>query len=147
MEQILNVERLEHVINVFGSFDENIRVIEREFDVQAVYRDTEIRLVGEPENVMLAADAVNGLLELSSKGEDINAQTVAYVCSLAREGKCVLMPEQRSAMEAQARTKASLETLDETQKRLLNPHTYPVGLERGLYNRRSELVAKMKGFE
>ena len=87
MEQILNVERLEHVINVFGSFDENIRVIEREFDVQAVYRDTEIRLVGEPENVMLAADAVNGLLELSSKGEDINAQTVAYVCSLAREGK------------------------------------------------------------
>ena len=66
---------------------------------------------------------------------------------LAREGKCVLMPEQRSAMEAQARTKASLETLDETQKRLLNPHTYPVGLERGLYNRRSELVAKMKGFE
>lgn len=66
---------------------------------------------------------------------------------LAREGKCVLLPEQRSAMEAQARTKASLETLDETQKRLLNPHTYPVGLERGLYNRRSELVAKMKGFE
>ena len=66
---------------------------------------------------------------------------------LAREGKCVLLPEQRSAMEAQARTKASLETLDETQKRLLNPHTYPVGLERGLYNRRSELVAKMNGFE
>ena len=66
---------------------------------------------------------------------------------LAREGKCVLMPERRSAMEAQARTKASRETLDETQKRLLNPHTYPVGLERGLYNRRSELVAKMKGFE
>ena len=66
---------------------------------------------------------------------------------LARAGKCVLLPAQRSAVEAQARTKASLETLDETQKRLLNPHTYPVGLERGLYNRRSELVAKMKGFE
>ena len=93
MEQVLNVERLEHVINVFGSFDENIRIIEREFEVQAVCRDTEIRLVGEPENVMLAADAVNGLLELSSKGEDINAQTVAYVCSLAREGNASKVEE------------------------------------------------------
>ena len=93
MEQVLNVERLEHVINVFGSFDENIRIIEREFEVQAVCRDTEIRIVGEPENVMLAVDAVNGLLELSSKGEDINAQTVAYVCSLAREGNASKVEE------------------------------------------------------
>ena len=66
---------------------------------------------------------------------------------LARKGECVLEPEARSAMAARARTLAGLETLDETQKRLLNPHTYPVGLERGLFERRSALVAKMKGFE
>ncbi len=87
MEQIINVERLEYLISVFGSFDENIRIIEREFDVQAVYRGTEIKLVGEPENVMLAAKALEGLLELSAKGEDINAQTVSYVAALAREGR------------------------------------------------------------
>ncbi len=87
MEQILNVERLEYLISVFGSFDENIRIIEREFDVQAVYRGTEIKLVGDPENVMLAAKAIEGLLELAAKGEDINAQTVSYVAGLAREGK------------------------------------------------------------
>ncbi len=66
---------------------------------------------------------------------------------LARAGKCVLEPDFRSAMKARERTQASLLTLDETQKRLLNPHTYPVGLERGLFERRSALVAKMKGFE
>lgn len=66
---------------------------------------------------------------------------------LARNGACVLAPEYRSAKEARERTKKSLESLDETQKRLLNPHTYPVGLERGLFDRRSALVAKMKGFE
>ena len=87
MEQVLNVERLEHIINVFGSFDENIRVVEREFGVQVVYRDTTVKIVGEPEQVMLATKAVEGLLELSMKGEDINAQTAAYVVSLAREGK------------------------------------------------------------
>lgn len=66
---------------------------------------------------------------------------------LARNGACVLEAEWRDAMQAQARTKAGLETLDETQKRLLNPHTYPVGLERGLFDRRSALVAKMRGIE
>ncbi|MBE6472439.1 MAG: nicotinate phosphoribosyltransferase [Coriobacteriaceae bacterium] len=66
---------------------------------------------------------------------------------LARSGKCVLEAEARNAMEARRRTMEGLETLDETQKRLLNPHTYPVGLERGLFERRGALVAKMKGFE
>ena len=66
---------------------------------------------------------------------------------LARKGKCVLDAQARSAMAARERTRAGLETLDETQKRLLNPHTYPVGLERGLFERRSALVSKMRGFE
>ena len=66
---------------------------------------------------------------------------------LARKGACVLAEEDRDAMNARKRTQEGLETLDETQKRLLNPHTYPVGLERGLFNRRSELVSKMRGIE
>ena len=66
---------------------------------------------------------------------------------LARSGACVLAEEDRDAMNARKRTQEGLETLDETQKRLLNPHTYPVGLERGLFNRRSELVSKMRGIE
>ena len=66
---------------------------------------------------------------------------------LARNGVCVLPAEKRSAMQARKRAFEGLETLDETQKRLLNPHTYPVGLERGLFDRRQALVAKMKGIE
>ena len=66
---------------------------------------------------------------------------------LAREGKSVLPDEQRSAREAQKRAIAGLETLDETQKRLLNPHTYPVGLEHDLFERRSALVAAMRGID
>lgn len=65
---------------------------------------------------------------------------------LARNGACVLEEGQRSAMAARDRMRKGLESLDETQKRLLNPHTYPVGLERDLFERRRALVAKMKGF-
>ena len=66
---------------------------------------------------------------------------------LARGGRCVLSQEDRSALAARERAVAGLETLDETQKRMLNPHTYPVGLERGLFERRRDLVSRLRGYE
>ncbi len=36
-------------------------------------------------------------------------------------------------------------TLDESQKRMVYAHTYPVGLEYGLFERRRELVAQLRG--
>lgn len=49
-----------------------------------------------------------------------------------------------SASESRDRALKGLEQLDETQLRLLNPHTYPVGFERGLHERRDALVSKMR---
>ncbi len=86
MEQTIQVERIEYLISVFGSFDENIKVIERELGVRVIYRDTEIKIAGEPEQLMIATKAVEGLLSIASRGEAINSQTVMYVISLAREG-------------------------------------------------------------
>lgn len=66
---------------------------------------------------------------------------------VARDGKAVLEPELRDARAAQTRAREGLEQLDETQKRILNPHTYPVGLDVGLAERRTALVAKLRGIE
>ena len=66
---------------------------------------------------------------------------------LARNGECVLTESQRSANEARKRAFAGLESLDETQKRVLNPHTYPVGLEKDLFIRRADLVKEMRGYK
>jgi len=66
---------------------------------------------------------------------------------LARAGKTVLDPEFRSALAAQKRTQAGLEALDESQKRMLNPHSYPVGLECGVFERRHKLVAELRGIQ
>ncbi|MBQ9691438.1 MAG: nicotinate phosphoribosyltransferase [Eggerthellaceae bacterium] len=63
---------------------------------------------------------------------------------LARNGKSVLTPEQKSARSAQARVRAGLAQLDETRKRLYRPHTYPVGLEQNLWNRRAALVKSLR---
>lgn len=66
---------------------------------------------------------------------------------LARQGVTVLDSEFRNVPAAQDRCRKGLATLDESQKRILNPHTYPVGLERGLFERRHDLAAKLRGFE
>ena len=86
MEQVINVQRIDDLISVFGSFDENIRIIERELGVRILYRDAEIKIGGEPEAVMLAAKVVEGLLSIAGRGEQINSQTVLYVITLARDG-------------------------------------------------------------
>lgn len=64
---------------------------------------------------------------------------------LARQGAVCLEPEYRDAMAAQKRTRDGLAHLDETQTRILNPHSYPVGLEAGLFERRRNLAAKLRG--
>lgn len=87
MEQIVNVERVEHIINLFGSFDENIKLLEREYGVSIVNRDTELKVVGEAEAVMRAKAAVEALLQLAARGEQITQQNVNYVVSLVRDGQ------------------------------------------------------------
>ncbi|MBR2789931.1 MAG: nicotinate phosphoribosyltransferase [Eggerthellaceae bacterium] len=66
---------------------------------------------------------------------------------LARGGEVVLPAEAADAMAARERAFAGLETLDESQKRQVNPHTYPVGLETQLQERRRALVARLRGYE
>ncbi len=87
MEQKIEIERLEQAVNVFGSFDENIRLIETECQVSVTNREGELRITGEPEDTMLAVKALNALLTLSSRGENIGEQTVRYVIGLARSGQ------------------------------------------------------------
>ena len=93
IEKLIPVERVEHVINVFGSFDQNLRIIESEYGVQVVNREEQLRITGEPESVMLAEKAINGLLNLAAKGEEIDSQNVRYIIKLVGEGRENSIPE------------------------------------------------------
>ena len=86
-EQIIQAERMEQIINVFGSLDENIRIIEQEFGVTVINRDTELKVSGEDEAAQLAAKVLEGLIQLAAKGESIGEQNVRYVIGLVREGQ------------------------------------------------------------
>ncbi len=86
IEKLINVERIEQAVSLFGSFDENIKLIENEFEVTVVNRGSELKVCGEAENVDKAVKSINGLLMLINKGEQLNSQNVRYVISMVKDG-------------------------------------------------------------
>ena len=85
-ERMVNVERVEDLIAVFGSFDENIRRIEDALGVNIVNRGNELKIVGDPESVDKAARTLEGLLTIAARGEIIDEQRVRYLLTLVQEG-------------------------------------------------------------
>ena len=86
IERSVNAERVEDLIAVFGSFDENIRRIEDALSVSIVNRGTELKVSGDEEAVDKAARTLDGLLALASKGKTIDEQRVRYLITLVKEG-------------------------------------------------------------
>ncbi|MCH5199051.1 MAG: PhoH family protein [Oscillospiraceae bacterium] len=85
-EQVINIERMEDAVGLFGSFDENVKLLQKEYDVKIVNRGSAIKISGEPEDVRNAEKALEGLLMLINKGEELNEQNVRYCISLVNEG-------------------------------------------------------------
>ncbi len=85
-EQTVNVERIEHLLTLFGNFDTNIKIIEKECDVSILCRGSEIKVQGEPEAVSKAVRIINCLLIFVEKGEPLTEQNISYVISLVEEG-------------------------------------------------------------
>lgn len=85
-ERIINAERIEQIINVFGSFDENIKRIEQTYRVKITNRGTELKVSGDEEAADKGARALEGLLTLAAKGETIDEQKVRYLIDLVSSG-------------------------------------------------------------
>ena len=86
VEQTFSIDRMEQAVSLFGSFDENIKLIEKEFQVRVICRGSELKIQGEEENVDKAKRAINNLLVLINKGESLTEQNVRYVIALVKEG-------------------------------------------------------------
>ena len=86
IERMINVERVDDLISVFGSFDENIRRIEEALNVRIINRGTDLKISGDEEMVDKAAKTLESLLSLASRGETIDEQRVRYLITLVNEG-------------------------------------------------------------
>ena len=86
IERVVQVDRTEQVLSLFGNFDEHINTLQKEYNVVIFSRGSDIKITGSQENVDAAAQAIESLLALINKGEVINQQSIRYVISMVAEG-------------------------------------------------------------
>ena len=85
-EQIINIARMENAVALFGSFDGNIKLIEKEFNVRVTCRDSELKVEGDAENTSKACKVIESLLQFINRGEALSEQNIRYCISLVNEG-------------------------------------------------------------
>lgn len=66
---------------------------------------------------------------------------------VVRKGKVVIAADEFDLEKIRKRRADDIQRLHPTIKRFLNPHAYPVGLELGLHNLKSEMVLERRGFK
>ncbi|HBH94514.1 MAG TPA: phosphate starvation-inducible protein PhoH [Ruminococcaceae bacterium] len=85
-EKNISVSGMDCIHSIFGNFDENINIIQREYNVSVYSRNGEIIINGAQANVDAAAAVIDSLEKMFNNGEVINEQGVRYVITAVNDG-------------------------------------------------------------
>jgi phosphate starvation-inducible PhoH-like protein len=93
VEHGIEVDNLEQLIELFGTFDQNVKAIEKETGASIVSRNTHIAITGKEEDAQLAEVVVDKLLTMIRKREKLDISKIRYAVELAREGNADAIEE------------------------------------------------------
>ena len=79
--------------NVFGQFDEHLKLIERTLNVTLISRDGMLKILGTEQSATQAKKLIEELVGLAGKGNTITRQNVSYGLSLAMEERNQILTE------------------------------------------------------
>ena len=84
-EKTIDVSGID-ISKLFGNFDKNTKIVEKEFDVIVSARDSVLRIIGQEKNLEPAYKAVSSLIETIDRGEILTEQSVIYTVNMVRDG-------------------------------------------------------------
>lgn len=87
MELLIDIERVEQLVDLFGNLDENIKRLENKYNISITSHSGQLKLIGETVNVTNASRAIKCLLEIINKGETLTAQNIDYVINMVQDGE------------------------------------------------------------
>ena len=79
--------------NVFGQFDEHLKLIERTLNVTLISRDGMLKILGTDGSATQAKKLIEELVTLAGRGNTITRQNVTYALSLAMEARNQVLTE------------------------------------------------------
>lgn len=85
MQRQINVSETTDLSLLFGTFDSNLKLLEKAFSISITGRDNNLNLIGEEDNVDKAQEIIGILLGLIEKGEEIDEQKVLYAITMVQE--------------------------------------------------------------
>lgn len=86
-ENKIEIVDAEKIQELFGSYDENLKIIENEFLVTILVREGEIKIVGEEKNIEMARRVLEILMKKQDDNEEVTPHTISYIISLIKEGE------------------------------------------------------------
>ncbi len=84
-ERIWNAADPDQIAAVFGTYDANLNMIQKQFHVVIVNRGTGVKITGAEQDVEKAAQAMDVLLKNVEQGGSLTDQTVRYVVGMVAD--------------------------------------------------------------
>lgn len=95
-EKTIRIKNLDNIALLFGNYDANAKIVEKRYDVIITSHSGLVRVNGEEENVNFALRALEGMLALIEKGENLTEQNIDYIISLIDDGDYSAVEELKS---------------------------------------------------
>lgn len=86
MEKIIQSQTIDETIAIFGSFDLNVKLIEKAFSVHITNRGETVKITGDDDGCEKSASVFDNLFALYRNGEEISEQAVRYAIDMAQAG-------------------------------------------------------------
>nr|WP_330390626.1 PhoH family protein [Caminicella sporogenes] len=86
-ERRIEVGNMQIFYELFGSLDENIKLIENAYKVSIVSREGEIIILGDEDKVNIVQKVLKSLIDIIHSGEKLDKQKILYIISLYNEGE------------------------------------------------------------
>ena len=87
MDKTIDVGRVEQLISLFGNFDENVKILEKQYGVKITSHSGSIKVSGEEVAVSKAVRTLNCLLAMVEKGESITPIRVDFAINTVEDGE------------------------------------------------------------
>lgn len=83
----IEVKEQDFIRQLFGSFDENLKIINQFFKIDIVQRNGDILIIGDEKDVLSGEKLIEQLMGLVKKGESLTTQNITYAIELLSEGE------------------------------------------------------------
>lgn len=87
IERQISIEDNNLISELFGKYDENLKIIEEEFETELFLRDNMLVIVGDDSATELVEKLIYKLIEIINSQQRLTKQELRYTIELVRKGK------------------------------------------------------------